>query len=135
MTSNLEEKLAISQWLHERKFEPDMWYEPRAIDGFALFPIQRVKGSWRMSAPFMSLNRALELLPDIIEHYYALLINKDGCFYFDSDYKSLVEERVGNIDHELAALRLLKKVIEAGYLKVNKTDQSVDFDKEKSTDD
>ena len=98
----------------------------------------------------MTLNRALELLPAKIkreksymvygceENFYKVVydfgINKKGLGYLVDIDEVLFWERIKNKDYHLAALRLLKKVVEGGYLKVNKTDQSVDFDKVKSTD-
>jgi hypothetical protein len=139
MTSNLKEKLAISQWLHERKFEPDMWFTD--ID---FYPEKKnceiqlsSRKDFKEDKPFMTLNRVLELLPESLEingDYCQLEFNKAelyiGYIFVDTlDFWELFEA-----DYELAALKLLVKVIEAGHLEVNKTDQSVDFDKVKSTD-
>lgn len=129
-----DEILKLSQWLHEKGFEPDAsWNEPSIIllkyfdeDEKAEFYEDMKKG---MDTPYFTLNRALELLPNVIrESGYKYEFNMyqtcDGfvlqyasaCGAVQKDFESESSNCDGMSIH-LAALRLLVKVVSQGYLK------------------
>ena len=109
MMNNLKEKLEISKWLYEKGFEPDMWWRAGA-----LVPKHMSNES---SKPYFTLNRVLELLPERLpnDDDQSLFITKTRAAYITANQHLFLW--VENKDTELAALRLLKQVVEAGYLK------------------
>ena len=128
--NNLKEKLEISKWLHEQGFEPDRWLANSSDDDFCL---NTEKAEWDDAwfiHPYFTLNRVLELLPDDIYEgwsYRLELYKLNDRFvitYFNDWSKGhLLKEE--NKDTELAALRLLKKVVEVGYLSNNSNGSKV----------
>lgn len=134
---NINGKLEISQWLFSKGFKPDCvitfskepkeeFYElSKNNDPSFLIEYTRVHGFDKIS-PFFTTDRCLELLPEKLDPKqtfgYSLGINKRGLGYIhDKDSKHGIDvlfwESIIDNDTNLAALRLLKKVVEAGYLK------------------
>jgi len=119
------EILEISQWLHEKGFEPDMWsgvgdlemYSPPEGEPTIILnnkkddELYRAPGTIEFKEPYFTLNRALELL-DKIKHFY---VHETAIGYMWFSGPKIAEEVV-NSNYHLAALRLLKKVVEEGYL-------------------
>lgn len=137
--NNPKEKLEISKWLHEQGQNPDYYYDKTKALGAVLLDkeycedeLQHMIEDGCKIVPYFTLNRVLELLPGYIEKEeiylvygceeifckvkYDFGINKKGIGYLVSRDKVLLWEKIKG-DTELAALRLLKQVVEAGYLK------------------
>lgn len=101
--NNLKEKLELSQWLHEKGFEPDMWFDHDKTNGALFICPEYVKDEFENPSsanlsPWISLTRALELLRihDAVEKYPN--IHKEFLGILVQD------------DIHLAALRLLKQI-------------------------
>lgn len=118
--NNLQEKLEIMQWLHSQGLEPDMWYwsekdNPSTQCTVKLADSQSFDIAWgdygvTASQPWFTLERVLELLPDHTG-IYSYGINKHGLGYLCANSSVLLWESNNN-DIHLAALRLLKQVVE-----------------------
>ena len=130
--------LEISQWLHEKGFEPDMWFDYDKTDGALFVCPEYVKDEFKNPSsanlsPWISLNRALELLPEEIRYRgidYELYSTKRFVQYGTTHELGIsfcrpFSFKIENKDTELAALRLLKQVVEKGYLKGESDEGSV----------
>ena len=124
--TRLKEILEISQHLLKNGFEPDMWTGDYCYKSTMFTSIKDKRfttghGEYEtFNQPFMTLNRALELLPRVIrvdnrKYDIEMFDNSDGfTFWYTNGYILLQEDEH---DPHLAALRLLKQVVEKGYLK------------------
>jgi hypothetical protein len=129
-----EEILEISQWLHDKGFEPDMWFDHDKTNGALFVCPEYVKDEFENPSsanlsPWISLTRALELLPNVIradgfKYEFEMYKTADGfIIWYTSDCGAVNKDFEGEsstsdeVDVELAALRLLKQVVDAGYLK------------------
>lgn len=126
--------LEISQWLHEKGFECDMWFDHDKYAGALFVCPDYVKAeidnpSSANLAPYFTINRALELLPPYIadkegKMYWLKHLIEGTRKYFKSHefcYRSVgsTSNFLTSKEHKdshLAALRLLKKTVEGGYL-------------------
>ena len=135
------EILEISHWLHEKGFEPDMWTSATMSDGRYFFTDEPTGESWMdipytFNQPYFTLNRVLELLPKIVSFdeltsavgYEAGLrldiTDEHNCIgfgYFCCEYHCYIKDFFIEVEgsYHLAALRLLKKTVEEGYVKAN----------------
>ena len=121
--SNLKEILELSKWLHEKGFEPDMVYDGETLSFETSYLNEGI------GEPYFTLNRVLELLPNVIradgfKYEFEMYQTADGfIIWYTSDCGAVNKDFEGEsstsdeVDVELAALRLLKQVVEAGYLK------------------
>ena len=124
--TNEKEILELSQWLFDKVFEPDWWARENELGRLHLYP----KFDLNYNQPYMSLNRALELLPDSIEGFnlefskvreylaYVKHISESEIHYHKSQV-TWIGQRAKDISYHLAALRLLKKTVEENYVKAN----------------
>jgi hypothetical protein len=130
--------LEISQWLLKKGFEPDMWFDHDKTNGALFICPEYVKDEFENPSsanlsPWISLNRALELLQEGTKGLGAnfkemttgetgkaipnIVINEKVIGVVDNFMRrTLFTEYVEGSIH-LAALRLLKQVVAAGYLK------------------
>lgn len=163
------EILEISQWLHEKGFEADLYYKGMDLKKEHHWTTAKQKveydGYYCPYTPYFTLNRALELLPNVIEkkdyitkeaapqyiepypgYKQACGLSKktwdkleegfhsekreDVIFCLDkNDLNYHYYDNMGSLgtlfedqdikDYHLAALRLLKKTVEEGYVKAN----------------
>lgn len=122
-----KEILELSQWLHEKGFEPDMWTNEDIYADYKELDItcdlQSSECTKFLKLPYFTLNRALELLPSVIDiddkGYHALMINKEEYFIgyvgdagIDGCPIGYEQTTHYTTSYHLAALRLLKQVVE-----------------------
>jgi hypothetical protein len=133
--SQTNEILDLSQWLHDKGFEPDMWWTGHSFHESlesTLLPSDIQAFYWgKRLQPYFTLNRALELLPNVIradgfKYEFEMYKTADGfIIWYTSDCGAVNKDFEGEsstsdeVDVELAALRLLKQVVEKGYLSNN----------------
>lgn len=141
---NINEKLEISQWLYEQGFKNDLWCDYKTLKDFPQLydedqlifsptkvDIDHIEPWIYTDKPFFTTDRCLELLPNRLGkcgqyhliHAPGLIIRYKNNLVRETDPVDMIQdeyelhELIENNDTNLAALRLLKSVIEKGYLK------------------
>jgi hypothetical protein len=137
--NNQKEILELSKWLHEKGFECDkaayvgtkypLLYDMRdppakMIDGKFVSPFDKEV------VPYFTLNRALELLPEeiVIDGIECYLDRNNLCYYGEGETNrtlwfncnGFMHDQDFDIDYYVRALRLLKQVVEKGYITITK---------------
>lgn len=141
--SQTNEILEISQWLLSNGFEPDevisgiqkLEYSksPNSDPSFLKEYMNSTYQNTQMPVilPYFTLNRVLELLPDSIDGYdfeynkrLQYIAYKRHIDAHTIEYHKIQQTWTGQEEKEIEtrALRLLRQVVEAGYLSNNSND-------------
>ena len=130
--NNLKEKLSIMQWLYEQGVEINFYYKDGGTKDkydYTITPCSEKSFKKRREVcssyltpcpvPWYPLEQVLELLPSYIDEYDLHLEKAiSGLSYcFNTiedplDWKHLIDQEVRGNDYHLAALKLLKQVVE-----------------------